>query len=44
MKKFGIIAIIVLLLLIGLFIWALSGASPDHAPTAVRTIDVTPSS
>lgn len=44
MKKFGIIAIIVFLLVIGVFVWALSGASPENAPMDVRTIDVTPQS
>lgn len=42
MKKTGIIAGVISLLFIVLFVWALSGASPDNAPTDVRTIDVTP--
>ena len=44
MKKFGLIAAVLLLLFVGLFLWALSGASDDNAPTDVRTIDVTPAS
>lgn len=42
MKKIGIIAGVVFVLFIGIFVWALSGASPDNAPTDIRTIDVTP--
>lgn len=42
MKKIGIIAGVVAVPFIGLFVWALSGASPDNAPTDIRTIDVTP--
>ncbi len=42
MKKFGIIAGVVAVLFIALFLWALSGASPDNAPTDERVIDVTP--
>lgn len=30
------------MVLIGLFIWALSGASDSNAPTDVRVIDVSP--
>jgi len=42
MKKTGLIAGIVAFVLIGLFIWSLSGASDKHAPTEVKTIDVSP--
>jgi len=42
MKKTGLIAIGVLVILAGLFAWALSGASDKNAPTDVRTIDVSP--
>ena len=42
MKKFGIIAGLVLIALAALFFWGLSATSPDNAPTDVRTIDVTP--
>jgi hypothetical protein len=42
MKKIGLIGGALALLLIGLFIWALSGASDSHAPTEVKTIDVSP--
>jgi len=33
---------IVLVVLIALFAWGMSGASNDKAPTDVRTLDVTP--
>lgn len=42
MKKISIIAGIVAVLFIALFMWALSGASPENAPTDLRTLDVTP--
>lgn len=42
MKKFGFIGGAVVILLIGLFIWSLSGASDSKAPTEVKTIDVSP--
>lgn len=42
MKKISIITGIVAVLFLALFFWALSGASPNNAPTDVRTIDVTP--
>lgn len=42
MKKFGLISGVLVILLIGLFIWSLSGASDNKAPTDVKTIDVSP--
>jgi len=42
MKKIGFIGGGVALLLIGLFVWSLSGASDTKAPTEVKTIDVSP--
>ena len=42
MKKFGIIGGALVIVLIGLFIWSLSGASDSKAPTEVKTIDVSP--
>ncbi len=40
MKKTGFYAAVTVVVLIGLFMWALSGASDSKAPTDVRTIDV----
>jgi len=42
MKKSGLILVALLAMFIGMFIWALSGASDNQAPTDVRTIDVSP--
>jgi len=42
MKKTGFIFGVLILLLVGLFVWSLSGASDKHAPTDVKTIDVSP--
>ncbi len=42
MKKFGLIGGALILILIGLFIWSLSGASDSKAPSEVKTIDVSP--
>ncbi|WP_267905569.1 hypothetical protein [Litorimonas cladophorae] len=42
MKKTGLIAAAVLVIFIGLFLWALSGSSDSNAPTDVRTLDVSP--
>ncbi len=42
MKKIGLIGGVLILLLIGLFFWALSGASDKQAPSEVKTIDVSP--
>lgn len=42
MKKTGLIGGAVVVILIGLFVWSLSGASNKHAPTDVKTIDVSP--
>ncbi len=42
MKKIGFIGGALFIILIGLFLWALSGASDSHAPTDVKTIDVSP--
>jgi len=42
MKKLGLIGGALILLLIGLFIWSLSGASDKHAPSEAKTIDVSP--
>jgi len=42
MKKTGLIFGALLLLVIGLFLWSLSGASDKHAPTDEKTIDVSP--
>lgn len=42
MKKLGLIGGALLLLIIGLFIWSLSGAADSKAPTEVKTIDVSP--
>ena len=42
MKKIGIIGGALIILLIGLFIWSLSGASDSKAPSDVKTIDVSP--
>jgi len=42
MKKIGLIGGIVIFILIGLFVWSLSGASDKHAPSDVKTIDVSP--
>lgn len=42
MKKMGLIGGALIILLIGLFVWSLSGASDKHAPTEVKTIDVSP--
>ena len=40
MKKIGIIGGALIILMIGLFVWSLSGASNSNAPTDVKTIDV----
>jgi len=42
MKKTGFIGGLLILILIGLFVWSLSGASNKNAPTDVKTIDVSP--
>ena len=42
MKRFGLIGGALILILIGLFIWSLSGASDSKAPSEVKTIDVSP--
>jgi len=42
MKKIGLISGVLIIVLIGLFIWSLSGASDKNAPTDVKTIDVSP--
>lgn len=42
MKKTGLIFGGLLVLLIGIFFWSLSGASDKHAPTEEKTIDVSP--
>jgi len=42
MKKIGLILAAILALFIGVFIWALSGASDANAPTDVIAIDVSP--
>ena len=42
MKKTGFIGGFLIILLIGLFVWSLSGASDSKAPTEVKTIDVSP--
>jgi len=42
MKKIGIIGGALIILMIGLFVWSLSGASNSNAPTDVKTIDVSP--
>lgn len=42
MKKTGLIVGAVIVFLIGLFVWSLSGASNKHAPSEVKTIDVSP--
>ena len=42
MKKFGFIGGALVIVLVGLFIWSLSGASDSKAPTEVKTIDVSP--
>jgi len=44
MKKKMFLVGIVLLLILGVFFWSLSGASPQHAPDDLKTIDVTPKS
>ena len=40
MKKFGIIGVLLILVIVGLFMWSLSGASDSKAPAEVKTIDV----
>ena len=40
MKKLVIGGVIVLGLLLGLFVWLLSGASADNAPQEVKTIEL----
>jgi hypothetical protein len=42
MKKLSLIFGILILVLVGLFVWSLSGASDKNAPTEVKTIDVSP--
>ena len=42
MKKFGFIGGAVVIILIALFVWSLSGASDSKASTDVKTIDVSP--
>ncbi len=42
MKKIALIGAAVLAIIIGLFMWSLSGASDSNAPTDIRTIDVSP--
>lgn len=42
MKKIGLLALIIIALLVGVFLWLLAGAGPDGAPQDVRIIDVTP--
>ena len=40
MKKIAIGGGILLVLLIGVFFWLLSGASPENAPQEIQTIDL----
>jgi len=42
MRKIGLIGGALALVLLGVFLWALSGASDSNAPTEVKTIDVSP--
>jgi len=42
MKKIGFIGGALIILLIGLFVWSLSGASDSKASSDVITIDVSP--
>lgn len=42
MKKIGFFGVVLFLLIAGLFMWSLSGASDSKAPTEVKTIDVSP--
>ena len=42
MKKVVFFGGVLIILLIGLFAWSLSGASDSKAPTEVKTIDVSP--
>jgi asparagine N-glycosylation enzyme membrane subunit Stt3 len=42
MKKTGLIFGVLLVVMIGVFFWSLSGASDKHAPAEQRTIDVSP--
>ncbi len=42
MKKIGLIGGALVILLIGLFVWSLSGASDSKAPQDIKTIDVSP--
>jgi len=44
MKKIGLAAVVLLFILIGIFVWLVAGAGPEHAPQDVQIIDVTPSS
>jgi len=42
MKKIGLIGGAFVIIIAAIFMWALSGASDKHAPTEVKTIDVSP--
>lgn len=42
MKKLGILGSALIIIMIGLFVWSLSGASDNKAPTELKTIDVSP--
>ena len=42
MKKIGFIGGVLVIVVVGLFVWSLSGASDSKAPTDVKTIDVSP--
>ncbi len=42
MKKKLFFVGVVLLVILAVFFWSLSGASPQHAPGDTKTIDVTP--
>lgn len=44
MKKKMLFLGLVILLILAVFFWSLSGASVQHAPDEVKTIDVTPQS
>lgn len=40
MKKALIIAGVLLVLLLGVFVWLLRGAAPQHSPQEIQVIDI----
>ena len=40
MKRAGISVVVVLIVLVAVFFWLLSGSSPDNAPQEIKVIDL----